>query len=98
MYQFNLEPLLNHRRYQEEVLQKELADLKTDLEIKAVSDYFMVSPLEQTRDNALQGYLLIVRTPNPSSQDAEGQLQQQSATPSAAVEPSSDAEAGQEDK
>ena len=31
MYQFNLEPLLNHRRYQEEVLQKELADLKIRL-------------------------------------------------------------------
>ncbi|MGD2187733.1 MAG: flagellar export protein FliJ, partial [Desulfobacterales bacterium] len=28
MYRFNLEPLLNHRRYQEEVHQKELADLK----------------------------------------------------------------------
>jgi flagellar FliJ protein len=32
MYQFNLEPLLNHRRYQVEVLQKELADLKIRLE------------------------------------------------------------------
>ena len=32
MYQFNLEPLLNHRRYQEEILQKELADLKIRLE------------------------------------------------------------------
>ena len=32
MYQFNLEPLLNHRRYQEEVLQKELAGLKIRLE------------------------------------------------------------------
>ena len=32
MYQFNLEPLLNHRRYQEEVLQKELADLKIRLD------------------------------------------------------------------
>jgi flagellar FliJ protein len=31
MYRFNLEPLLNHRRYQEEVLQKELADLKKQL-------------------------------------------------------------------
>lgn len=31
MYQFNLEPLLNHRRYQEEVLQKELAGLKIRL-------------------------------------------------------------------
>jgi flagellar FliJ protein len=29
MYRFNLEPLLNHRRYQEEILQKELASLKT---------------------------------------------------------------------
>ena len=28
MYRFNLEPLLNHRRYQEEILQKELAGLK----------------------------------------------------------------------
>ena len=31
MYQFNLESLLNHRRYQVEVLQKELADLKIRL-------------------------------------------------------------------
>jgi len=31
MYRFNLEPLLNHRRYQEEVLQKELAGLKKRL-------------------------------------------------------------------
>jgi len=31
MYKFNLEPLLNHRRYQEEVLQKELAGLKRHL-------------------------------------------------------------------
>jgi len=28
MYRFNLEPLLNHRRYQEEILQKELAGSK----------------------------------------------------------------------
>jgi flagellar protein FliJ len=32
MYQFNLEPLLNHRRYLEELLQKELADLKIRLD------------------------------------------------------------------
>lgn len=31
MYKFNLEPLLNHRRYQEEILQKELADNKKNL-------------------------------------------------------------------
>lgn len=31
MYKFNLESLLNHRRYQEEVLQKELAGLKKRL-------------------------------------------------------------------
>jgi flagellar protein FliJ len=31
MYRFNLEPLLNHRRYQEEVLQRELAGLKKRL-------------------------------------------------------------------
>ena len=31
MYKFNLEPLLNHRRYREEVLQKELAGLKKHL-------------------------------------------------------------------
>ena len=31
MYRFNLEPLLNHRRYREEVLQKELAGLKKRL-------------------------------------------------------------------
>jgi flagellar FliJ protein len=31
MYKFDLEPLLNHRRYQEEILQKELADSKKHL-------------------------------------------------------------------
>jgi flagellar FliJ protein len=31
MYRFKLEPLLNHRRYQEEILQKELAGLKVRL-------------------------------------------------------------------
>ncbi|MEJ2099664.1 MAG: hypothetical protein P8X68_06770 [Desulfobacterales bacterium] len=34
MYRFNLEPLLNHRRYREEVLQKELADLKKRLAVE----------------------------------------------------------------
>ena len=34
MYQFNLEPLLNHRRYQEEILQKDLAGLKIRLVIE----------------------------------------------------------------
>ena len=34
MYQFNLEPLLNHRRYQEEILQKDLAALKIRLVIE----------------------------------------------------------------
>ena len=32
MYHFNLESLLNHRRYQVDVLQKELADLKIRLD------------------------------------------------------------------
>ena len=32
MYQFNFEPLLNHRRYQVDVLQKQLADLKIRLD------------------------------------------------------------------
>ena len=32
MYRFRLDPLLNHRRYQEEVLQKELADKKKRLQ------------------------------------------------------------------
>jgi flagellar FliJ protein len=31
MYKFNFEPLLNHRRYQEEILQKELALTKKKL-------------------------------------------------------------------
>ena len=31
MFRFNLQPLLNHRRYQEEILQKELAGLKVRL-------------------------------------------------------------------
>ncbi|MGD2024275.1 MAG: flagellar export protein FliJ [Desulfobacterales bacterium] len=32
MYHFKLEPLLNHRRYQEEILQKELAGVKKRLQ------------------------------------------------------------------
>ncbi len=32
MYQFKLEPLLNHRRYQEEIFQKELAGVKKRLQ------------------------------------------------------------------
>jgi len=32
MYKFKLESLLHHRRYQEEILQKELADLKIRLD------------------------------------------------------------------
>ena len=32
MYQFNLEPLLKHRCYQEEILRKELAALKIRME------------------------------------------------------------------
>lgn len=31
MYRFNLESLLNYRRYQEEILQKDLANFKTQL-------------------------------------------------------------------
>ena len=31
MFKFNLQPLLNHRRYQEEVLQKELAQFRNRL-------------------------------------------------------------------
>ena len=31
MYRFNLESLLNYRHYQEEILQKELADFKNQL-------------------------------------------------------------------
>ena len=31
MYRFNLESLLNYRRYQEDILQKELADFKNEL-------------------------------------------------------------------
>jgi flagellar export protein FliJ len=31
MFKFNLQPLLNHRRYQEEVLQRELAQFRNRL-------------------------------------------------------------------
>ena len=34
MFKFNLQPLLNHRRYQEEVLQKELAQFRNRLTVE----------------------------------------------------------------
>ena len=49
MYQFNLESLLNHRRYQVELLQKELADLKIHLD--AQKDKLWV--LRQKKRNAV---------------------------------------------
>ena len=51
MYQFNLESLLNHRRYRVEVLQKELADLKMRLD--AEKDKFWVLR-EKKRKTVLQ--------------------------------------------
>ena len=51
MYRFNLEPLLNHRRYLEEVLQKELANLK--IRLVAETDKLWVLR-EKKRKTALQ--------------------------------------------
>jgi len=50
MYQFNLEPLLNHRRYQEEVLQKELADLK----IRLAAEKEKLGALRQKKRKTIQ--------------------------------------------
>jgi len=50
MYQFNLEPLLNHRRYQEEVLQKELAGLK----IRLTAEKEKLGVLRQKKRNTIQ--------------------------------------------
>ena len=50
MYQFNLEPLLNHRRYQEEILQKDLADLK----IRLAAEKEKLGVLRQKMRNTVQ--------------------------------------------
>lgn len=51
MYQFRLDPLLNHRRYQEEVLQKELADKKKHLQAQ---QYVLRDLKDKKRQNRQQ--------------------------------------------
>jgi hypothetical protein len=50
MYRFNLESLLNHRRYQEEVFQKELAGLK--IRLTAEKDKLWVLRQKKTKIRA----------------------------------------------
>lgn len=50
MFKFNLEPLLNQRRYQEEVLQKELAALK----IRLVAEKDKLRALRQKKRKTVQ--------------------------------------------
>jgi flagellar FliJ protein len=50
MYRFNLEPLLNHRRYQEEILQKDLAGLK----IRLVAEKDKLRVLRQKKRKCVQ--------------------------------------------
>ena len=55
MYQFNLEPLLNHRRYQVEVLQKELADLPAAAKALIAREPKLDKPAEDGHDAAASG-------------------------------------------
>ena len=62
MYRFNLESLLNHRRYQEEILQKELAGLKVRL--AAEKDKLWVLRQKKTKNRATASRKTNRRTPS----------------------------------
>jgi len=64
MYQFNLEPLLNHRRYQEEVLQKELAELK----IRLAAEKEKLGVLRQKKRKTIQQLQKTQSTGRPASE------------------------------
>ena len=64
MYQFKLEPLLNHRRYQEEVLQKELADHKKRL----LAEQRLLRDLKDRKRQNLQQFQIRQTEGRPASE------------------------------
>jgi flagellar FliJ protein len=84
MYRFNLEPLLNHRRYQEEVFQKELAGLKIRLAAEKdklwilrqkIRKYVQQLQEKQTEGRAVSEIKLFVDFVDQLSKEMEAQRQ-----------------------
>ena len=82
MYKFNLEPLLNHRRYQEEILQKELADSKKHLaeeqrKLQSIKQkqrkYSHELHQRQKRDGAVSDLIIYFRYIQRLATDFDGQ-------------------------
>ena len=85
MYRFNLESLLNYRRYQEEILQKELADFKSRLVQHEQTLHLMKQKWRQySRDlqqrqqkgGTVSGLIMYFRYLDRLSQDIDRQKQQ----------------------
>lgn len=64
MYRFKLEPLLNHRRYQEELLQKELAVVKKRLQ----SEQSQLQALKKKKGQNLQQLYTRQKQGHPASE------------------------------
>ena len=64
MYKFRLDPLLNHRRYQEEVLQKELADKKKRLQ----AEQYTFRDLNNKKRQYLQQFETMQKQGRPASE------------------------------
>ena len=64
MYRFKLEPLLNHRRYQEEVLQKELVALK----MRLLAEQDQLQALKKRKRRYLQQLLSKQKKGRPASE------------------------------
>jgi flagellar FliJ protein len=85
MYRFNLESLLNYRRYQEEILQKELADFKNQLLkfeqqlrqlIQARRKYSLELHQRQKKGGTVSGLMMYFRYLVRLTADIEKQKQQ----------------------
>ena len=84
MYKFNLQPLLNHRRYQEEILQKELAKSKKYLaeeqkKLRIIKqkkrDYSQELQQRQKNDGTVSELILYFRYLDRLSKDLDNQRQ-----------------------
>ena len=82
MYRFNLESLLNYRRYQEEILQKELADFKNQLiqqeqQLRQLKQAWRQNSLElhqrQKRGGTVSGVMMYFRYLDRLTVDIEEQ-------------------------
>ena len=85
MYRFNLQPLLNHRLYQEEILQKELAEFKKYLaeeqkKLRIIKqkkqDCSQQLQQRQRNDGTVSELILYFRYLNRLSKDLDNQRQQ----------------------